>query len=100
MEMIGPGPGGKGAHWVALKIPDGYISAHANQSRIGEFPLMILKTVSIPQTSSHLRLKKGTSIQNPPNHLISVLLLILLNLQPFEPAPLVSGACFGAVPHL
>jgi len=39
MEMIGPGPGGKGAHWVALRIPDGYICAHANMSRIGEFPI-------------------------------------------------------------
>ena len=39
MEMIGPGPGGKGALWVALRIPDGYICAHANMSRIGEFPL-------------------------------------------------------------
>jgi len=39
MEMIGPGPGGKGANWVTLRIPDGYISAHANMSRIGEFPL-------------------------------------------------------------
>jgi dipeptidase len=39
MEMIGPGTGGKGAHWVALRIPDGSISAHANMSRIGEFPL-------------------------------------------------------------
>ncbi|MEA2031473.1 MAG: C69 family dipeptidase [candidate division Zixibacteria bacterium] len=39
MEMIGPGPDGKGAHWVALRIPDGYISCHANKSRIGEFPL-------------------------------------------------------------
>jgi dipeptidase len=39
LEMIGPGPGGKGAHWVALRIPDGHISAHANMSRIGEFPL-------------------------------------------------------------
>jgi len=39
MEMIGPGPGGKGAHWVALRIPDGYICAHANMSRIGEFSL-------------------------------------------------------------
>jgi len=29
----------KGAVWVALKIPDGYISAHANQSRIRKFPL-------------------------------------------------------------
>ncbi len=39
MEMIGPGPGGKGAHWVALRVPDGYVCGHANMSRIGEFPL-------------------------------------------------------------
>ncbi len=39
MEMIGPGPGGKGAIWVARRIPDGYICAHANMSRIGTFPL-------------------------------------------------------------
>jgi len=39
MEMIGPGAGGKGANWVALRIPDGYVSGHANMSRIGEFPL-------------------------------------------------------------
>jgi dipeptidase len=39
MEMIGPGPGGQGAIWVAVKIPDGYISCHANKARIGEFPL-------------------------------------------------------------
>lgn len=39
MEMIGPGPGGKGAVWVAVKIPDGNISAHANMSRIHNFPL-------------------------------------------------------------
>ena len=29
----------KGAVWVALRIPDGYISAHANQARITQFPL-------------------------------------------------------------
>jgi dipeptidase len=39
MEMIGPDSGGHGAEWVALKIPDGYISCHANKARIGEFPL-------------------------------------------------------------
>ncbi len=39
MEIQGTGPGGKGAVWVALRVPDGYISAHANMSRIGEFPL-------------------------------------------------------------
>ena len=39
MEMIGKGPGNKGAVWVARRIPDGYISGHANQSRITTFPL-------------------------------------------------------------
>jgi dipeptidase len=39
MEMIGKGPGGQGAIWVAVRIPDGYISCHANKARIGEFPL-------------------------------------------------------------
>jgi dipeptidase len=39
MEMIGLGEGRKGAVWVAIKIPDGYISCHANKARIGEFPL-------------------------------------------------------------
>lgn len=29
----------KGAVWVALRVPDGYISAHANQARITQFPL-------------------------------------------------------------
>jgi dipeptidase len=39
MEMIGPGPGGDGAIWVAVRIPDGLIACHANKARIGEFPL-------------------------------------------------------------
>jgi dipeptidase len=39
LEIIGKGPGVKGANWVAVRIPDGYICAHANQSRIREFPL-------------------------------------------------------------
>lgn len=39
VEMIGTGPGTGGVVWVARKIPDGYICAHANKSRIGEFPM-------------------------------------------------------------
>ena len=39
MEMIGKGPGRKGAVWVAIRIPDDCISAHANQARIRQFPL-------------------------------------------------------------
>ncbi|MDR1224539.1 MAG: C69 family dipeptidase [Tannerella sp.] len=38
MEMIGKGAGGKGAVWVAIRIPDDCISAHANQSRIRQIP--------------------------------------------------------------
>ena len=39
LEMIGKGPGVKGAVWVAVRIPDDCIAAHANQSRIHKFPL-------------------------------------------------------------
>ncbi len=36
-EIIGKGPGKKGAVWVAMLIPDGYVCAHANQARITTF---------------------------------------------------------------
>ena len=39
LEMVGTGTGGKGAVWVAMRIPDGMVAAHANHARIGEFPL-------------------------------------------------------------
>ena len=38
MEMIGKGVGNKGAVWVAIRIPDDCISAHANQARIQQIP--------------------------------------------------------------
>jgi dipeptidase len=38
MEIIGKGRYEKGAVWVALQIPDGYVSGHANQARITKFP--------------------------------------------------------------
>ena len=38
MEIIGKGKGRKGAVWVALRIPDDCICAHANLSRIRQFP--------------------------------------------------------------
>ena len=37
-EIVGKGKQ-KGAVWVAVRIPDGMVSAHANQSRIHHFPL-------------------------------------------------------------
>jgi len=39
MEMIGKGKFEKGMLWVARRIPDGYVSGHANQARITTFPL-------------------------------------------------------------
>ena len=39
MEMIGKGPGVKGAVWVAVRVPDDCISAHANHSRIHTFDM-------------------------------------------------------------
>jgi dipeptidase len=39
LEMVGKGVGNKGAAWVAVRIPDDCIAAHANQSRIHQFPL-------------------------------------------------------------
>lgn len=38
MEMIGKGSNNKGAVWVAQRIPDDCVSAHANQARITTFP--------------------------------------------------------------
>ena len=38
MELIGKGPQDKGIVWVARRIPDGYVSGHANQARITTFP--------------------------------------------------------------
>ena len=56
MEIVGKGPGRKGAVWVALRIPDDCICAHANISRIRQFPMetkTITKTKSI--SSKHLQ---------------------------------------------
>ena len=39
MELIGKGPDQKGIVWVAARVPDGMITAHANLSRITTFPL-------------------------------------------------------------
>lgn len=46
LEMVGKGEKlkTKGAVWVAMRIPDGYVCAHANQARIQTFPLANGKT--------------------------------------------------------
>jgi dipeptidase len=39
LEMIGKGDKEKGAVWVAMRIPDGMVSGHANHPRITQFPM-------------------------------------------------------------
>ena len=45
MEMMGKGLGSKGIVWVAIRVPDNAICAHANQSRIGKFDMTDKKNV-------------------------------------------------------
>jgi dipeptidase len=51
----------KGAVWVAVRIPDGYISAHANQARITTFPLEN-KTTSISSKNFNLINNPGVEV--------------------------------------
>lgn len=44
MEMIGRGKNQKGANWVAVRVPDDCIAAHANQARVTTLPLKGAKT--------------------------------------------------------
>lgn len=39
LELIGKGKHELGAVWVARRVPDGYVTGHANQARITTFPL-------------------------------------------------------------
>lgn len=56
MDLIGKGPGNRGAVWVARKVPDGYISGHANAARIRQFPLNDKKnTLYAPDVISFAR---------------------------------------------
>ncbi len=59
LEIIGTGPGGKGAVWVAVKVPDGYISAHANKARIGTFSLKDSKNCLYSKNVISFAKKKG-----------------------------------------
>lgn len=62
MEIIGKGEGHKGAVWVALLIPDGYVSAHANHARIRTFPLANGKTSITSKELHKIHDKKVTCV--------------------------------------
>lgn len=59
MEMIGKGPGRKGAVWVAVRIPDDAICAHANQSRIRTFNQKDKKNVMFSKDCITFAREKG-----------------------------------------
>ncbi len=58
LEMIGTGGAG-GAVWVAIRIPDGMVTAHANHSRIGTFPLDDPDNCLYSKNVIKLAVKKG-----------------------------------------
>jgi dipeptidase len=57
LEMVGKGKGGHGAVWVARRVPDGYVSAHANNPRIRQFPRNDPDTIFSPDVVSFARSK-------------------------------------------
>lgn len=58
MELIGKGKADRGAVWVARRVPDGYISGHANHARIHKFPLKDKNTLYSPDVIKFAR-KQG-----------------------------------------
>ena len=59
MEMMGKGPGSKGVVWVAVRIPDDAICAHANQSRIRTFDQKDKKNVMFSKDCIKYARSKG-----------------------------------------
>ena len=59
MEMIVKGPGRKGTVWVAVRIPDDAICAHANQSRIRTFNQKDKKNVMFSKDCITFAREKG-----------------------------------------
>lgn len=57
LELIGKGKDDPGAVWVARRVPDGYISGHANHSRIHQFPLNDSNTLYSDDVISFARSK-------------------------------------------
>lgn len=55
MELIGKGKVDKGAVWVARRVPEGYISGHANHARIHKFPLKDAETLYSPDVIDFAR---------------------------------------------
>jgi len=59
MEMVGKGTGAKSAAWIAVRIPDDAICAHANQSRIRKVNLKDKQNVIISKDCIKFARQKG-----------------------------------------
>lgn len=59
MELIGKGSEEKGAVWIAVRIPDGAISGHANQPRIRQVDFKDKKNVKYSKDVVDFARKKG-----------------------------------------
>lgn len=59
MEMVGKGAAEKGAVWVAVRVPDDCICAHANQSRIRKFDMKDKKNVMYAKDVVKFARKQG-----------------------------------------
>jgi dipeptidase len=57
LELVGKGEGRKGAVWVARRVPDGHLTAHANAARIRTFPQKDKETLHAPDVISFAREK-------------------------------------------
>ncbi len=55
MDLIGKGKVEKGAVWVARRVPDGYVSGHANAARIRTFPRNDKNTLYAPDVVDFAR---------------------------------------------
>lgn len=66
MEMVGKGPGGHGAVWVAVRVPDDAVCCHANQSRIHKFMHLpkdqVLYSKDVVSVARKLKLYDGKDI--------------------------------------
>ena len=59
LEMIGCGPGSKSVVWIAVRVPDNAVMAHANQSRIRCVDLTDTANVKISKNCISFARKRG-----------------------------------------
>ena len=59
LEMIGCGPGSKSVVWIAVRVPDNAVMAHANQSRIRRVDLSDTANVKISPNCISFARKRG-----------------------------------------